>query len=634
MDSAEKSARLSASKLSVSSPALQRSASRDGKRRSSFLKNKSKSTGEETKTEELKADLSQSAHEPASATSPTTGDSGDPATDNRASEDCEKLDAVQAPCPNPEDVETVPTADLDGPESVLHFRNLVEQTVVIPNYSIPVTMDSEIFEGEMILMMRTDPPNKTFGPNFNNTKRLWWIQFQGKFKRPVDGDLYMGLEIDVFPQPGIMMRTFISVLLAFMKKIAGGRLFYQSSNNVVDTSRKKLGPESPFIVVPLAIGAGKITVTPPGEQEPKIGQPHDEDPEDYKYRQKTGQLRQGFNTDCVYTFSIYNAFVDFLGWTITNIPGCRPLDLNMMCQGRPFSIALYELDMEKTGKPHFSNFKTYMAKVQLQHERQMSPEELKEAQEQRQVLQSQAEKQHNEALLEIALQRMAEKDRDQREQMTRVSRAKSDVSEVVSEPASDEEYTSEAANSVDGSSHLTRSPAVTSSSARAITPRSRVQSDGSKTIQMHRKNTMLTPPSVPVTDATFETPATAPPVAKGKVSKLKDKMKDQGSKIKQHGSRLKDGVGGLARGTKAKFGDFKEKLGDTGEMLFDKAKEKVTKQRDRIRRVRRNGIRRRSSVEVKEVWSEDESPEIVGFDEQHNRFLGYSRSTKKGYEST
>jgi hypothetical protein len=75
---------------------------------------------------------------------------------------------------------------------------------LIPNARECFEFETDGFVGKCQIKVKTEPEDPYFIPYFAGKKRLFEVQFQGRFKMPVTGDVLLGAEL-----PGSMNLGFL-----------------------------------------------------------------------------------------------------------------------------------------------------------------------------------------------------------------------------------------------------------------------------------------------------------------------------------------------------------------------------------------------------------------------------------------
>lgn len=73
---------------------------------------------------------------------------------------------------------------------VLHKGKFSE---ICPNSSAPISFETDLFKGMLLVAIRTTPMNQIYRHMFEGTKTCFEVQVQGKFKKIPNGTLFIGL---------------------------------------------------------------------------------------------------------------------------------------------------------------------------------------------------------------------------------------------------------------------------------------------------------------------------------------------------------------------------------------------------------------------------------------------------------
>eukprot|EP00946_MAST-07B_sp_MAST-7B-sp1_P002033 g2033.t1 len=229
---------------------------------------------------------------------------------------------------------------------------------MFPNSRKPIPFRTDLFEGQALFMLVSNPPDPFFAEHFDGRKRRMELHFQGKFLRKPQGTLYIGGEIEEKMNIGVMLRTMAGMMLRLVKSLSYGK-FHHSFGS----SREK---EKPHIVTSFYNGVDAFVATPPGEEPPPLGRDLPESKEDRAFRRKAPVGTLQIDTDLTYSFSFHSMYVDLLNWQIVKIPGFKPVDLHSYWGSLPLYIALYDL-RDNSGDYHSEDRKRYFWKFRFSH---------------------------------------------------------------------------------------------------------------------------------------------------------------------------------------------------------------------------------------------------------------------------
>ena len=132
---------------------------------------------------------------------------------------------------------------------------------------------------------------------------------------------------------GVLQRTFVGAAMAFVKRMSPSNTFAYSITGSDD--------EKPHMAFRVEAGMPRIVVTKPGDTPPVLGQDLVEDPEHLKRRLKTGTV--DWNTEDIYTMSMYSSYFDFLEWKTLNFPGIKPFGLASLVGPQSIHFTMYVL---------------------------------------------------------------------------------------------------------------------------------------------------------------------------------------------------------------------------------------------------------------------------------------------------
>jgi hypothetical protein len=161
---------------------------------------------------------------------------------------------------------------------------------------VPVAIANESFEGTLLLFAR-NPAAPVVGPA---GKRLWELQVQGRFRKPID-NFYMGMEVTETVKPSFFLRGVSAVLLNYARTFEPDVHFSYGTTKHGST-------ELPHLVTPLFKGADVAIETPDGEDPPELGS------EALAYHLKAKQPKserpRAVRLDCTYTALFVSTTID------------------------------------------------------------------------------------------------------------------------------------------------------------------------------------------------------------------------------------------------------------------------------------------------------------------------------------
>jgi hypothetical protein len=126
----------------------------------------------------------------------------------------------------------------------------------------PVRFETDLFDGELLLLINTKPICDQYYPRFEGHHYTFDMQVQGKFKTIPKGILYMGAEITKKMELGLFTRGLCSSILQVGRAVNPYiHHSFGDANNV----------ELPHIVGPFWSLFDRLEITPPGGIVPKLG---------------------------------------------------------------------------------------------------------------------------------------------------------------------------------------------------------------------------------------------------------------------------------------------------------------------------------------------------------------------------
>jgi hypothetical protein len=230
----------------------------------------------------------------------------------------------RAKCDAQQDAQTCGT----GPEEV----NAHAQ-VIPPNSRTPIPFENDLFVGQVLMIVRSDPEDPFYKPYLAGKSRQFEIRLQGKFKRaPKDGMVWMGGEVPKKMKLGLVTSGAARTLLAFVSSSA---LHYSFGS--------KDASDMPHLTCPLWQFAERLVVTPTGQTAQSITQEIVEDAQDRKARFRSKECPFPLDTQHTYTFSFHSQFVDVVKWKVVGVSALGKLNLGMFWNTMPLRFVMYDL---------------------------------------------------------------------------------------------------------------------------------------------------------------------------------------------------------------------------------------------------------------------------------------------------
>ena len=218
--------------------------------------------------------------------------------------------------------------------------------------------ETDIFKGKILMLVR--PLNLDDDPYwssriFRKKKRRIIFNFQGKFKRPLTGPLFIGGEITSPMNLSLFTRGILGMLIKLLEN-GFSDLRYSFGDE-----KKKL---SPRIAVPAFKAMERLVVTPAGETPPQItGEPFAESNEARSKRLKTKEWK--WNTSDTYSFSFFSMYLSFAEWKLVNLPVSPDINLRRLWNDGDFRLVMYEWSGQ--GKDHSPSSITYALNINMRY---------------------------------------------------------------------------------------------------------------------------------------------------------------------------------------------------------------------------------------------------------------------------
>ena len=214
------------------------------------------------------------------------------------------------------------------------------QERVFPNNGVAVDIDTELFTGKMLLMIRTpDVDNKQISSEdnvnpiaafFKGKQRRFEFQWQFKLKQVPKGEVCFCAELDEPIEMGIIQRALTTTALRFCKKMNPGFSYYLSDSY----------DRPSYLSFPVGTSMDRFTSTQTGQSDlPELGKDIVENKESRLQRMKGKRI--DWNVDDVYTMSFSSMYLDFIDWKLMNFPGLKPFSVNTVAGIQPMKLTLY-----------------------------------------------------------------------------------------------------------------------------------------------------------------------------------------------------------------------------------------------------------------------------------------------------
>ena len=231
--------------------------------------------------------------------------------------------------------------------SKLRLRLIESGQSFVPNAS-PVHINGEHFEGLLYFKTYTSPPDPRVAPYFEGVRRKFEIQLQGRFKRPLVGDVFLNAYLAEPMDLGNVNPGVVKVINSCLRKMTRDAVITMG--------------DRPSIALPVNKSLDRLIVTEPGQPPPAVGV--DMFPECPLSILLNENVTYGPGK--TYSFSFHSAYLDFEEWTVVNLPGIRSVGLQKFWGDQPLHVALKVLpfsvppeDIQKCG--------TYLVDVVVMH---------------------------------------------------------------------------------------------------------------------------------------------------------------------------------------------------------------------------------------------------------------------------
>jgi hypothetical protein len=208
---------------------------------------------------------------------------------------------------------------------------------IIP--SKPCRIENDLLSGHMLPLLPTRDGDCV--EHFQGKKRKVELQFQFKFKRVPDGQLFLGCELRSPLNVGYMHRALLKAVIGTFqrKNDLQFNLGINRRNHCERSGSQFIRNESrnrnPNMAMPLESSINSLVITKEGETPPTLGEVLD------GHTICKGEVN--FNTHDTYTFAIWSAHFDLIHWKCINLAPIQPFALNMVIGDQPFTLNLYSV---------------------------------------------------------------------------------------------------------------------------------------------------------------------------------------------------------------------------------------------------------------------------------------------------
>lgn len=246
--------------------------------------------------------------------------------------------------------------------------------VSFSNASSAVSLEGEVCSAKWLWVHKpTDNATKLesgqypYSEHMHGRKRLWEMRWQMTFKKPIDGDLFIGIELDRFYKKSAVQRYLGESLKSAFKHASGGA--YNSDGDDPERTCGEL--ERPSIVFPLTL-IDQLIVTPEGEQPPDLASPllpnlgirRAEDRKAFKKAIQALTLGPG----ATYTFCLWciSQFADGISWLSPSrgpFPTIKFSDIEFHTPGYAVAYKLKACDKNRRESRHLDSRKEYLFRM-------------------------------------------------------------------------------------------------------------------------------------------------------------------------------------------------------------------------------------------------------------------------------
>jgi len=275
--------------------------------------------------------------------------------------------------------DTIDNSDKERISAVLAGPSSPAGTTLHNNDEAATNFDCGSASGSVLLLHKptgdwscNESGNYRYGQqHMHGRKRLWEFRWQLKFKTPVQGDVFIGLEQDRYEPVSWVQRCAASSVLAALRGASGGAMYHSYGDDPSESS-SETETERPAVVFLLSL-IDQLIVTPEGEQPPSLSDPSFPD-----YGLTKANDRKAFRTALAdlelvpgptYSFGFWSVsqFCDGIRWQAP-MRGLMP-KVNFQDIGihPPCFFVMYSLkpqaEDEKSDRRHLDSRKSYYVRL-------------------------------------------------------------------------------------------------------------------------------------------------------------------------------------------------------------------------------------------------------------------------------
>lgn len=246
--------------------------------------------------------------------------------------------------------------------------------VSFSNASETVTLESEVCAVKWLWLhkptdnsSRLESGDYPYSDHMHGRKRLWEMRAQIVFKKPVDGNIFVGIELDQFHKKSALQRYLGESLKAALRHVTGG--VYNSDGDDPQTTAGEA--ERPAIMFPLTL-MDQLIITPEGEEPPdltsallpSLGMIRAQNRQAFKKAIQALHFQPG----PTYTVGLWciSQFADAIQWTSPPrgpFPRIKFKDLEFHTPGYVVAYKLSDCDKQRRERRHLDSMKEYLFRM-------------------------------------------------------------------------------------------------------------------------------------------------------------------------------------------------------------------------------------------------------------------------------
>ncbi|POM80081.1 Hypothetical protein PHPALM_2126, partial [Phytophthora palmivora] len=239
----------------------------------------------------------------------------------------------------------------------------MQQEAMEMNSRTPIAFETELFQGQALFLVRTQPEDEHYASLFAGKRRMFWIQVQGRFKETPQGPVYLGGELPARIAPGVFTRSVALVIMGLIRRLVGHVSFSFGSTENAE--------ELPAVAFPLYQSVDQFVETPEGEIPPVLGTGDFGESEAQRIKRRHTPLgEEQYVLGRTYTFDFHTMYVDLTKWETANLPGgLNAMDLASFFDSLPLRLVAYQVRATVETDSHRQRDKDYLFSFEVKFDK-------------------------------------------------------------------------------------------------------------------------------------------------------------------------------------------------------------------------------------------------------------------------